>query len=636
MKTKNYLIILVFIIFCIPNAKGWPGMPTPQLHVDGRDLKDPCGNKVILHGVAITPSPWFNGGSYGIWRWNDYDVQGCLTYNKAVMDKLTDTSDGWNLNYIRLHIDPYWTNDPGPSIGENNISRFNYNRLVTYTDQVIIPLINHAKERGMYVILRPPGVCPDRIAVNDNYHNYLKTVWTFLSKHPSLKNSDHVMFELANEPIEILGTNGVWGQNSQAHFDALKNFFQPLVNIIRNNGANNICWIPGTGWQSRYAGYANNPITGGNIGYAVHVYPGYWGAANNYQSMLQAWNSNIKPIADIAPIAVTEVDWAPEGYGTWGTANTGTAGGDGFGANFNHITFNSGNVSWNVLSPENLIHQGNPNGGTAYGNNWQACAAPVKHWFSEFAQSNIPSTCNGGSTIGNGTYNIVNRNSGLHLDSYNLGTSDGTNVVQWAGTNQNNQKWILTALENGYYRISPAHSSNLALDVTDFSSDDGANVQLWTYWGNECQQWKLIDVGNGYYQIQARHSNQLLEVAGASTTNGGNVQQWPANNHHCQHWLLQRLKSSSQNDDNLEARDSNDNFQISPNPSNGNFNIYLEDISEDTEVEISVFNLNGQKLFSTQAKSDKVMNVKTQLTSGIYLIVVKGPNKISSQKLMIE
>ena len=42
-------------------AVGWPGMPLPPLHVDGRYLKDDCGNIVNLHGVAITPHPWFNG-----------------------------------------------------------------------------------------------------------------------------------------------------------------------------------------------------------------------------------------------------------------------------------------------------------------------------------------------------------------------------------------------------------------------------------------------------------------------------------------------------------------------------------------------------------------------------------------------
>ena len=301
------------------------GMPTPPLHVEGRYLKDPHGNAVNLHGVAITPSPWFNGCMYGFssiyCTWDNYDTTGCLNHNKAVMDKLTDTLEGWYPSYIRLHIDPYWTNTPGAPIPENDISRFSYIRLVDAVDKVIVPLIEHAKSRGLYVVLRPPGVCPERIAFGDGYHNYLLTVWGYLSQHPGLKNVGHVMFELANEPVEILGTNGIWGNNSQPHFDALKLFFQTIADTIRSNGANNVLWIPGTGWQSQYKGYAVNPIEGENIGYAVHIYPGFWGGVRNYEAFQSAWDENVKPVADFAPIAVTEIDWSPDGEGTWGVAN---------------------------------------------------------------------------------------------------------------------------------------------------------------------------------------------------------------------------------------------------------------------------------------------------------------------------
>lgn len=391
---KKYLLLLIVCGMLPLQVMAWPGMPFPPLHVDGRYLKDECGNKVLLHGVAITPSPWFNGCMYGFdspyCSWDNYDVEGALEYNKAVMDRLTDTEDGWYLNYIRLHIDPYWTNDPGEPIPENDISRFNYDRLLTYTDQVIIPLIRHARERGLYVILRPPGVCPERIAVGDEYHEYLIKVWTYLSQHPDLKNADHVMFELANEPVEILGTNGVWGKTSQEHFDALNNFFQPIVDMIRQNGADNICWIPGTGWQSHYAGFAKNPITGGNIGYAIHIYPGYWGGIRNYEAFQRGWDEHVKPVADFAPIALTETDWAPEQYGTWGKATTGIGGGEGFGANLNLITRESGNVSWNLLAPDNLLDHGDPEGDIAFNGDWEACAAPVKLWFSQYAEANLP------------------------------------------------------------------------------------------------------------------------------------------------------------------------------------------------------------------------------------------------------
>ncbi|MDF2474596.1 MAG: carbohydrate-binding protein [Sphingobacterium sp.] len=488
----------------------WP-RPTPILHVGGKHLKDPCDNNVVLHGVALTPSPWFNGCQYGAnsgyCTWDNYNVQGALNYNKAVMDKLSNSSDGWYLNYIRLHIDPYWTNDPGAPIPENDISRFNYNRLVTYTDQVIVPLINHARSRGMYVILRPPGVCPHRIAVNDAYHSYLKTIWTFLSQHPGLKNADNVMFELANEPVEILGTNGVWGTIGNEHFAALKNFFQPLVNIIRNNGANNVCWIPGTGWQSHYQGYVNNPITGGNIGYAVHIYPGYWGGVNNYQAFQNAWNTNVKPIADIAPIAITETDWAPQGYGTFGTGTTGTAGGNGFGANLKYIVDQAGNVSWNLLAPDNLIHKGDPNAGTAYNNDWEACAAPSKQWFQQYASSNYPvSNCNVTGLVNNGIYEIeFQTDANKVLDLKSGEDINGAVLRPWTRNGATAQRWVAIDAGNGYWRfVSKASASNRCIDLTSNSNTLGTAIRLWQNYGNDAQAWQVVAVANGYYKILSK------------------------------------------------------------------------------------------------------------------------------------
>ncbi len=387
----GFLIMIPFSIFA------WVGMPTPKLHVDGRYLKDPHGNTVNLHGVAITPSPWFNGqGS----RWNNYNITGCLSYNNSVMTALTDTTKGWYLSYIRLHVDPYWTNTPGVSTtGESDISAFNFTRLKTTITNVIVPMIKHAKSRGMYVILRPPGVCPDTIGVGGPYYKYLLKVWGYLSTCPDLKNADNVMFELANEPISIRLNNGTYGNNSQAHFDQMKLFFQEITDTIRSNGAQNVLWIPGTGWQSQYKGYAINPIEGKNIGYAVHIYPGFLNGGPDYNAFKNGWNENVKPVADFAPIAITEIDWSPQvgvdangkayNMGTWGTGTTGTADNPGFGYNFKRIMDESGNVSWNLLAPEGLIDKGNPTGGIAFSNNPEACANAANTWFKSYSKVNF-------------------------------------------------------------------------------------------------------------------------------------------------------------------------------------------------------------------------------------------------------
>ena len=249
-------------------------MPTPRLHVDGRYLKDPHGNIVNLHGFAQTYSPWFNEKGT---KWTNYNVAGCLTYNKGIIDKVM--AAGWKMNFMRLHMDPYWSNTPGCTPHAHELPNcFNETRFKKYLDEVFIPMAEYAISKGLYVIIRPPGVCPEEIGVEDdyNYAQYLMTVWDIVSKHPKIKNSPQIMFELANEPVRIILADGSVGANTQAHFDELKAIFQPIVNKIRDNGFHNVLWIPGSGYQSQYKGFAVNPIEGPNIGYAVHIYPGWY------------------------------------------------------------------------------------------------------------------------------------------------------------------------------------------------------------------------------------------------------------------------------------------------------------------------------------------------------------------------
>lgn len=647
---KFRLIFLMFALGVIPlQTMAWPGMPLPPLHVDGRQLKDDCGNNVLLHGVAMTPSPWFNGCEYGFdsqyCTWDNYDIQGCLDYNYAVMDRLTDTNDGWHLNYIRLHIDPYWTNDPGEPIPENDISRFNYDRLVTYTNDVIIPLINHARERGLYVILRPPGVCPERIAVNDNYHNYLKTVWDYLSQHPDLKNADNVMFELANEPVEILGTDGTWGSTSQAHFDALNNFFQPIVDLIRNNGANNICWIPGSGWQSHYQGYANNPITGGNIGYAVHIYPGYWGGVRNYQDFQSAWDQNVKPVADFAPIAITETDWAPEQYGTFGTATTGTAGGNGFGANLKYIADQSGNVSWNVLSPDNLIDHGDPNGSTAYNNDWEACAAPVKQWFSQYAGSNLPvANCSGGgsgtSLTHNGVYEIEFETDPNKVLDLRWGEdSNGAVIRPYDRNGATSQQWIAKDAGNGNWRfVSRASSSGRCIDLANGDTNSGTTIRLWDNYGNDAQTWKVESVGNGYYKIVSKlDNNKSWDVNNCNMDGSQGLQLWDYLNTSCQHFKFNYITSSSRvatitgTDKDMAA-----SFKAYPNPAkDGDFTLTLPFSDDCSGYRVSIFTMDGKEAFEQSGLGCGKNLIETDLEDGLYLLEIEGAHFNGKKKVTV-
>ncbi len=358
------------------------------LKVSGRYLKDEDGKIVNLHGFAQTYSPWFNEEGR---IWSNYDVAACLRYNQGLIDRIL--SAGWKMDFVRLHMDPYWSNQPGVQVkGENDISAFSMERFKKYLDEVFVPMAKYANSKGMYVVMRPPGVCPENIYVGDKYQQYLIDVWSVVAQHKDLQNNPGIMFELANEPIRIKGRDGSSSLSSDDQFKEITSYFQTIVNAMRTKGANNILWIPGLGYQAEYRGFKKYPIQGENIGYAVHVYPGWFNSGSGYEAFQIGWDEQVKPTADFAPIMVTEMDWAPEKYNaSWGRAETGVVGGEGFGANFKYIVDNSGNVSWLLFTGPNLLadFKNVPGVAGAYTflNDPEACPWPIYHWFQDYADN---------------------------------------------------------------------------------------------------------------------------------------------------------------------------------------------------------------------------------------------------------
>jgi hypothetical protein len=435
----SQIVLIVMLVGFCHSVVAWEGMATPRLKVDGRYLKDPHGNIINLHGFAQTYSPWFNERGT---KWSNYNVAACLAYNKGKIDEILEA--GWKMSYIRLHMDPYWSNTPGCTPHAHELPNcFNVTRFTQYLDEVFIPMAEYAISKGLYVVMRPPGVAPEVIGVEDdyNYAQYLMTVWDIVSSHPKINSRDEIMLELANEPINIRLADGSVGANTQPHFDVLKEIFQPIVNKIRENGFHNVLWIPGSGYQAHYKGFAVNPIEGENIGYAVHLYPGWFGSANGYDVFKREWDEQVKPIADIAPILITEMDWAPEKYNSsWGKGITGTAGGEGFGANFKKIMDDTGNAGWLLFTEPHLLAQftGEPPApGQPYTflNDPEACPWPIYHWFLEYAEIYEPRpdfeyrsiSDNGSGTFTNPVLTgnfpapvIVKKNDTYYLVSLNL------------------------------------------------------------------------------------------------------------------------------------------------------------------------------------------------------------------------
>ena len=366
-----------------PDPEPTPIVTLPELHVEGRYLKNAEGEIINLHGFTQTYSPYFNNN-----RWSNYDVDACLSYNKRMVDEILDA--GWKFNFVRMHLDPYWSDDPSmTSVRYEGHERFSEVRFRKYLDELFVPMAEYFISKGMYVVMRPPGVCPngdgyEGIELGDTYQTFLLKVWDIVSSHVKLKNNTGLMFELANEPVNIKGTDGKFGSSGDACFANMKEYFQAIVDKIRSNNSNNIIWVPGLAYQSSYAGYATHRIEGENIGFAVHCYPGWYGSdaeedssegigsstGGGYEAFQRGWDAQVGPVAEFAPIMVTEIDWAPKKYdATWG----------------------KGNVSWLFFTTDSEMLAafedvpGEP-GNYTFLNDPEACPWPMYHWFKEYAE----------------------------------------------------------------------------------------------------------------------------------------------------------------------------------------------------------------------------------------------------------
>ncbi|MBM2619371.1 RICIN domain-containing protein [Actinoplanes sp. LDG1-06] len=140
-------------------------------------------------------------------------------------------------------------------------------------------------------------------------------------------------------------------------------------------------------------------------------------------------------------------------------------------------------------------------------------------------------------------YVLVNRNSGKALDVYNLATTDGARITQWARNDGNQQQWQFVDSGGGQYRLK-SRLSGKVLDVYNFSTADGGSIVQWTDNNTTNQQFSVQDI-DGYIQLINRNSGKALEVQGGSTADGANIVQYSDWNGANQQWQMVRVGGGS-------------------------------------------------------------------------------------------
>lgn len=144
--------------------------------------------------------------------------------------------------------------------------------------------------------------------------------------------------------------------------------------------------------------------------------------------------------------------------------------------------------------------------------------------------------------VGNGTFVIMNRKSGKCLDI--AGTTNNTPVQQYGGNNANNQRWTLTALNGGYYRIASVAAGGRSLDGA--GTAEGGNVQVYDYWGGNNQQWQFVSTSGGCYRIVNRASGRCLAVVNGALTDNADVNQYASTGGENEQWAVLAVNYNGQ------------------------------------------------------------------------------------------
>ncbi|CAN7588651.1 RICIN domain-containing protein [Paenibacillus sp. LjRoot56] len=131
-----------------------------------------------------------------------------------------------------------------------------------------------------------------------------------------------------------------------------------------------------------------------------------------------------------------------------------------------------------------------------------------------------------GPIVSGKTFRISPKSNGLSLAVDGASTSNGANILQWDKGIAQNDKWVITATDSGYYKIINVKSGK-ALAVENASLSDGAKVFQWDYGTTGNDQWLIQGLTQGYYKITNRLSGKSLNVANNSLISGGTFIQWP-------------------------------------------------------------------------------------------------------------
>ena len=252
-------------------------------------------------------------------------------------------------------------------------------------------------------------------------------------------------------------------------------------------------------------------------------------------------------------------------------------------------------------------------------------------------------------SIGNGTYKIINANSGKVLDVSGGSTANGAALQQYTSNNTVAQQWTVRNYGSGRIALVSVNA-NKAVDIPGGNAVQQAQLQLYSPNGTVAQQWLVAkapltlrerlnetaakhrqDLPDGTYTFGSKlNTSMKMDVSGASRSNYGNVQIWAGNGTNAQKW---KVTHDSNGYVTLTSVNSGKVLDVNGGVSASGTNVQQYD-SNGTYAQkwIAVKNSDGSYTFQSALAENKVLDVSGASTSNGANVQLYTANGTNAQK----
>ncbi len=230
--------------------------PLPRLQVVGNHLEKPDGTPITLKGVSLCSLSWHKP--------------------LDLIQTVTDSKEGWNVNVIRLPVQPKEWNQLGAK---------------TYIEERLDPAVKLCKENNVYCII-------DWHAIADwntpETEEALKGFWQNVA--PRYAEDSHILYEIFNEPKAPSSI-------TRSNWKAWKATAQEWVNALRIDAPETIILIGSPYWSKIPFFAVKDPFEGPQLVYVMHLYPTLFAPL---------WKALLAKASREIPLFITEWGWSSQ------------------------------------------------------------------------------------------------------------------------------------------------------------------------------------------------------------------------------------------------------------------------------------------------------------------------------------